>query len=186
RTMSDSETNKREEQHVEFISLLSRHEPVIRASIQAIVRRPEDVDEVMQAVSIAAWKKFDTLTEPQGFAKWACVIARYEILKFQRARATDRFHLDEDLVEKLTNEGAEEVEKRSGRIRHLEVCLNRLPGPRRELVMQAYEPGSSIKDLAIELGKSVDGLYQLLRRIRLELKRCVERRLVETGKGGAA
>ena len=83
--------------HEAFIALLTKHEPVIRASIHAVIRRPEDVDEVMQAVSIIAWRKFDTLTEPEGFPKWACVIARYEILKFQRARATDRFQLDETL-----------------------------------------------------------------------------------------
>lgn len=176
--MSDSNDS-----HEIFIALLTKHEPVIRATIHAVIRRPEDVDEVMQAVSLVAWRKFDSVTNADGFAKWACVIARYEILKFQRARATDRFQLDEDLVEKLTEEGAEEIPARSQRIIHLEACLKRLPEQRRELVMQAYEPGCSIKDLARELGKSKDGLYQLLRRIRLELKRCVEKR--SAIKGGA-
>lgn len=35
--------------------------------------------------------------------------------------------------------------------------------------------------LADQLGKSEDALYQLLRRLRLELKRCVELGLTEEG-----
>ena len=170
--------------HETFIALLATHEPVIRATIRAVIRRPEDVDEVMQSVSIVAWRKFDSVTDSDGFAKWACVIARYEILKFQRGKARERFQLDESLVEKITAEGAEEVPVRSRRITHLEVCLQLLPEARRRLVMEAYEPGRSIKDLAIAQGKTTDGLYQLLRRIRLKLKQCVERRTAK--EGGAA
>ena len=88
-------------------------------------------------------------------------------------------------MEKLTEEGAEEIPARSQRIRHLEACLKKLPEARRDLVMQAYEPGSSIKNIAIQLGKSADGIYQLLRRIRLNLKRCVERQTAQS-KGGRA
>ncbi|MFT5469088.1 MAG: RNA polymerase sigma-70 factor (ECF subfamily) [Verrucomicrobiales bacterium] len=167
--------------HETFIALLTKHEPVIRASIRAVIRRPEDVDEVMQAVSIVAWRKFDSMTDVEGFPKWACVIARYEILKFQGKKSRDRFQLDAALAEKITTEGVEETPARSQRISHLEVCLGQLPESRRSLVMEAYEPGRSIKDLAISQGKTTDGLYQLLRRIRLKLKRCVEGRTAKEG-----
>ena len=57
---------------------------------------------------------------------------------------------------------------------HLEACLEKLPDSRRALVLQAYAQGCSMKALAERLGKSQDGLYQLLRRIREELRQCVE------------
>lgn len=160
--------------HEMFIKLLTKHEGIIRASIRAVIRRTEDVDEVMQAVSLVAWRRFDSVTDVEGFAKWACVIARYEILKFRRAKARDRLELDEVLVAKIIDEGAAEVSVRSQRIAHLEGCLKRLPEPRRLLVMKLYSPGCSMKTVAEQMGKSPEGLYQLLRRIRLELKRCVE------------
>lgn len=163
-----------DESHEKFIELLARHEGVIRASVRAIVRRPEDVDEVMQAVSLTAWRRFDAVTDTEGFAKWACVIARYEILKFQRQKARDRFELDEALIAKIVDEGAEETKSRSHRMAHLQDCLSKLPEVRRGLVLQAYAPGVSMKEIAERSGKSEDGLYQLLRRIRLELKHCVE------------
>jgi len=160
-----------------FVALLSRHEPVIRATIRAGVQGHDHVDEVMQRVSIAAWRKFDTLTSPDGFAKWACVIARYEILKFRRGRVRDRLQFDDELVAKFTAESAEMVSMRSRRIAHLEGCLEELPDDRRELVLRAYQRGISSRDLAHEMGRKPDALYQLLRRIRVTLMLCVERRL---------
>ena len=64
--------------------------------------------------------------------------------------------------------------------------LNKLPELRRLLVMQVYAPGCSMKDVAERMGKSQDGLYQLLRRIRLELKECVEVQASTDGDRGLA
>ena len=167
--------------HAAFIQLLSRHEPVIRASIRSVVRRPEDVDEVMQMTSLAAWNKFNMFQDHDQFAKWACVIARYETLRFRRNQARDRFELNPDLVTLIVDEAAEESPIRSQRLELLEACLQKLPEGRRALVMQAYQPGRSIEDFAHEIGKNRDALYQLLRRIRMTLMKCVDSRLASEG-----
>jgi RNA polymerase sigma-70 factor (ECF subfamily) len=167
-----------------FLALLLRHERMVRAAIRGVVHREEDVDEVMQAVSLVAWRKFDSLTDREGFGRWACMIARHEVLKFQRARARDRFVLDEALVERILEEGEAECEVRGRRLSLLERCLEKLPQARRDLLLQAYTPGCTTRAMAERLGRSEDGLYQLLRRLRLELKQCVEGHLLE--EGGAA
>ena len=167
-------TTNSDDSHEMFIRLLTKHERVIRASIRAVIRRTEDVDEVMQAVSLVAWRRFESVTDVEGFAKWACVIARHEILKFQRTKARDRMELDEALVMTICDEGAEEVSVHSRSLTHLEGCLKRMTESQRLLVLKVYAPGCSIKAVARQMGKSPEGLYQLLRRIRLELKRCVE------------
>jgi len=177
--MNDSDAN-----HEAFIMLLLRHEPMVRAAIRAVVHRAEDVDEVMQAVSLVAWRKFDLLTDREGFGRWACVIARHEVLKFQRGRARDRFVLDEALVERILEEGEAECSVRGRRLSLLERCLEKLPETRRKLLLQVYSPGCTARAVAEQLGKSEDALDQLLRRLRLELKRCVELGLAE--EGGAA
>ena len=115
--------------------LLLRHEPMVRAAIRAVVHRAEDVDEVMQAVSLVAWRKFDSLTDHEGFGRWACVIARYEVLKFLRSRARDRLMLDESLVERILAESEDEDAIRRRRLSLLERCLEKLPQERRELLL---------------------------------------------------
>lgn len=167
-----------------FIMLLLRHESMVRAAIRSVVHRAEDVDEVMQAVSLAAWRKFDSLTDREGFGRWACVIARHEVLKFQRSRARDKFVLDESLVEQIMKEGEAEISVRDRSLTSLERCLEKLPESRRRVLLHVYSPGCTTRALAEQLGKSEDALYQLLRRLRLELKRCVELGLTE--EGGAA
>lgn len=167
-----------------FLTQLLRHEPMVRGAIRAVVHRTEDVDEIMQAVSLVAWRKFESLTDAEGFGHWVCMIARYEVLKFQRARARDRFVLDEALMERIMEEGEAECEVHGKRLTLLERCVEKLPQARRDLLLEAYTPGCTTRAMAQRLGKSEDGLYQLLRRLRVELKHCVELSMAE--EGGAA
>lgn len=161
-----------------FVQLLAKHEPEIRAFIRASLPSSHDVAEVMQNVSLIAWKKFRELNAAEtDFARWVCVIARFEILKFRRSLARDRFVLDDDLVQMLCEEGEVEISQRAEEARQLEHCLERLPDARREFVLEAYKAGTSIVDLARQRGKKPDAMYQLLRRIRLELEACIRRRL---------
>ena len=89
-----------------FVQLLAKHEPEIRAFIRASLPSSHDVAEVMQNVSLVAWNKFSELENTDsGFAKWVCVIARFEIMKFRRGLARDRFVLDEDVVRLLLRRG---------------------------------------------------------------------------------
>ena len=160
----------------EFLRLLTRHDPMIRAYIRASVTDPSDVADVMQNVSVIAWKKFSVLDNPEtDFGRWACVIARYEIMKFRRGKARDRLVLDPDVVEVIAEEGIEDIEEREHWIKALRYCLQKLPASRRELLRQAYQADTSIIDLAAGMGKKPNAVYQILSRLRLSLADCIER-----------
>lgn len=162
-----------------FLRLWTRHEPELRAFVRAGVPRTPQVDEVMQEVSLVAWRKFPTLPDPAQFPRWACLIARYEILMSRRRHARDRLVLDEDILEKLAEEGAEEMSLRHQQLEALDGCIEKLPRERRDLALAAYAPETSMKALAAQMGRSEGSLYQLLARIRQELLRCVERTLTQ-------
>lgn len=159
--------------------LWTHHEPELRAFVHACIPQAAEVDEVIQAVSLAAWRKFPALTDHAQFPRWACLIARYEILMARRRHARGRLVLDEDIVAKLADEGAEEMSVRHHQLDALDDCIARLPRERRELALAAYAPETSMKELAAKLGRTEGSLYQLLARIRQELLRCVERTLAQ-------
>lgn len=160
----------------EFLRLLARHDPAIRAYVRASIPDPADVADVMQNVSVIAWKKFSVLDNPEtDFGRWACVIARYEIMKFRRGKARDRLVLDADIVERIADEGIEEAPERESWIKALQYCMEKLPESRRALLVEAYHPDSSIKELAAEMDKKPNALYQTLSRLRLTLVDCIER-----------
>jgi len=165
--------------HEDFLRLWTHHEPELRSFVRACVPRATQADEVMQEVSLVAWRKFSTLEDTAQFPRWACLIARYEILMSRRAHARDRLVLDEDIVEKLAEEGIEEMPLRHRQLDALDGCVGKLPPERRQLALAAYAPGVSMKDLAAQLGRSEGSLYQLLARIRQELLRCVDRTLAQ-------
>jgi RNA polymerase sigma-70 factor, ECF subfamily len=163
--------------HESFLRLWTHHEPELRAFVRACLPRAGEVDEVMQETSLVAWRKFATLGEASQFPRWACVIARFEVLKFRRAHARDRLVLDEDIIERLTEEGAEEMPLRHRQLDALDGCIGKLPRERCDLALAAYAGAISMKDLAAQIGRTEGSLYQLLARIRQELLRCVEQTL---------
>ncbi|HCN77698.1 MAG TPA: RNA polymerase subunit sigma-24 [Verrucomicrobiales bacterium] len=162
-----------------FLRLWTHHEPELRTFVHACLPCAAEVDEVMQEVSLVAWRKFSTLEDHGQFPRWACLIARYEILMARRRHARDRLVLDEDIVEKLAEEGAEEMSERHRQLNALDDCVAKLPRERRELALAAYAPETSMKELAARLGRTEGSLYQLLARIRQELLRCVEHTLAQ-------
>ena len=165
------------DKHESFISLLSKHGGMLRGMIRNGVRGQTEVDEVMQRVSLIAWKKFGQLNDPSGFPKWAATIARFELMKFRRERARDRLQFNDTVTEMLMTESIEETEIRDHRIHLLEECLNELPEDRRELLMQRYKSEASTKELAKLIGRTPEALYQMMSRLRMTLLLCVERKL---------
>lgn len=162
-----------------FLRLWTQHEPQLRAFVYACLPRAAEVDEVMQEVSLVAWRKFPTLEDHAQFPRWACLIAKYEILMARRRHARSRLVLDDDIMEKLAEEGAEEMSVRHQQLDALDRCIAKLPLQRRQLVMAAYAPETSIKTLAAQIGRTEGSLYQLLARTRKDLLRCVERTLTQ-------
>ena len=161
--------------HESFVRALARHERVIRAYIRgAGISRPEDVDEIVQEVSLIAWQKFSQLENVEEFPRWACVIARYRVLEFRRNRFRDRLVLNEKVFDLLLEEALNETDCQDARLRQLERCLDQLPPASQKLVKAAYEPGASIDELARSAGKKANALYQQLWRLRRLLRKCVE------------
>jgi RNA polymerase sigma-70 factor (ECF subfamily) len=165
------------DKHESFISLLSKHGGMLRGMIRNGVRGHTEVDEVMQRVSLIAWKKFGQLNDPSDFPRWAAAIARFEIMKFRRERARDRLQFNDRVTQMLMTEAIEETEIRDHRIHLLEECLDELPEDRRELLMQRYKSEASTKELAKLIGRTPEALYQMMSRLRMTLLLCVERKM---------
>ncbi|MEC8557093.1 MAG: sigma-70 family RNA polymerase sigma factor [Planctomycetota bacterium] len=160
--------------HESFLRLWMQHEPDLRAFVRSCCPKAQEVDDVMQEVSVAALRKFSTLDDHAAFGAWACLIARYELLSARRRFARDRLVLAEDIVQLLADEGADELPLRERQLRALDQCINQLPRERRELALAAYCKDTTIRELAAQLNRTEGSLYQLLSRIRKELYRCMQ------------
>ncbi len=162
-----------------FVQLFARHEPSLRSFVRPLVRTWDDVEEVIQQTCLVLWRKYADFRPGSDFLTWSCTIARFEVLKFRRSRARDRHLFGEELIALLADEGAEESRRKESERRALDVCIERLRPPQRELIERCYGSGMNINEVAESLGRSATGLYKALNRIRQALFECIERSLAQ-------
>ena len=167
----------------QFVSLFTRHEPALRAFVRSLVFTWDDADEVMQNTGLVLWRKFDSFDPETDFMKWACVVARFEVLAWRRDKARDRHVFDADLVNLLAEEAAEEHEVLTQERRALQVCLQKLPEKQRRTIMAAYEPGVRLNQVAAALGKTATAFYKTLNRARGGLLQCIESEVLREERG---
>lgn len=170
----DSENARYEE----FVARFAHHEPDLRRFIRSLLPTWTDADEVLQQTAIVLWRKFDLYDPTTNFMKWACVVARFEALAYRRKMARDRLVFREDVMEVLSEESLEEIDRRDREHEALRECLGGLPEKQRQLVTLAYTPGVKVKELAAEAGSSAAAFYMRLKRIRRQLLECVEAKTV--------
>ncbi len=157
--------------------LLMHHRTALYGYIFACVRNHADAEDILQNVSVAVMESIDQLRDDSGFLPWSREIARRRILAHKRAVQRERA-LDPDLVRCLA-EAADRVEKHepaSEQRTALMTCLEGLPPTSRKLIAQRYG-GVDANRLAQQFGRSVQAIYAQIKRIKLILRSCVERRL---------
>ena len=165
-----------------FLAMFARHERSIRAYVRSLLPSSNDVDDVMQEVGLACWKKFATFDDaaaPSGFVRWACVVARFEVLCFRRQCARDRLLLSEDVMQLLAQDAEHRLEKAEAERNAVEHCLQKFQAAERRLLLSVHTPGDSVARVAAELGQQARRLYTKVNHLRDLLAACVRRELAE-------
>lgn len=171
--------------HEAFLRLYTKFEGNLRAFVASLLPTWEGVDEVMQESSVVLWRKFAQFDQSaeSGFLDWAFMIARYEVLKYRRRRATDRLRFSDDVFELLAATAESVTATQDERLRLLRECVASLEPAQLELAQAVYENGAAIKDVAERIGRSPTGLYKALARIRNRLANCVKSKLASAAEG---
>lgn len=163
----------------EFVRLLVAHEPHLRGFLRALLPAWDDVDEVMQETSLVAWRKFSQLERGTNFMAWAAAIARFEALKHLRTCRRDRLVFSPEVLDLIADEYAAEPEALARERAALENCLGKLDAMSRELLRLSYQPGAKFHEIAAQAGKSVQGYYKTIQRLRARLLDCIRTELKE-------
>ncbi|MEP3481395.1 MAG: sigma-70 family RNA polymerase sigma factor [Fuerstiella sp.] len=187
-TPIDSQSDDREQRYHEFVALLSRHEASIRRFVRSLLPSASSVDDVVQDTALECWKKFADF-QPENadhaqaeFIRWACVIAKFKVLSWQRDQQRDRLIFTEGVIERLAAAAIDGICQQQRNA--IEECLQSLPTHQRQLVLSTHSPGQSVAAIAIETGQSARRLYSNLNAIRKRLLNCVQQKLAtETSNG---
>lgn len=165
--------------------LLLEHRSALMAYILAAVRNHADADDIFQESSLAIATSFSQLRDENGFLPWAREIARRRILSHVRQNK-QLLLIDDELLDQLSQaaERIDQQEQQRKESQHhiLHTCLEQLPTESRRMLAMRYDsPTPPVESIARQFGRSVQGTYALLKRIRLVLRDCVDGKLSQEG-----
>lgn len=175
-TVADAEV-ARVPPDAEFVQLFTRHQRRLFLLILAQIHDPIEAEEVLQNVNVIIWKKCGQFQPGTNFLAWAAAIGNYEVLKYRSRRMRERLVFSDEFLTTVAADAVERSEELEQRRMALKDCIQKLRSQDRELIQQRYAPGETGKNLAEQVGRPANSVYQSLGRIRRTLMECIQRRM---------
>jgi RNA polymerase sigma-70 factor (ECF subfamily) len=160
----------------QFLSLFLRSEREIFRYVAALIPNMTDAEDIVQQTAMALWEKFDAYDPAQPFTPWACRFALNKARQWIERRQRWQLLLEHGLGEELAQRRQELQPEFELRLKHLEVCLGKLPTGQRSLIEAYYYKRTEVEDLAESFGRTAAATYKMLQRTRQALQHCVESR----------
>jgi RNA polymerase sigma-70 factor (ECF subfamily) len=174
---TESAATAHDDRVAEFLELYSSHYPRLQFYVTALLPSANDASDVLQETSMVLWRKFDSFEMGTNFFAWASKIARLQIMKYRERQGRAARLFDTNLLETLAVEAGDEQFIRIMPLQALENCLGKLSDADRSLIQRRYQPGTTVQQLAAEVGRTANSLSKSLGRIRRALLECIHRTL---------
>ena len=165
----------------DFVRLFTQSQRAIYLYIIPLVSSAADAEEVLQETNVVIWSKWAQFEPGTNFVAWGRAIARLEVFRFRRRSSKRCQLLGDEVIELIASETEEQPNDFDLRRDALAECVGKLREKDRELIQMRYAVGSTGDDVANELGRTANSVYQSIGRIRRTLMECVKRRLASTG-----
>lgn len=157
--------------------LFVQHQQVVLYYVLTIEPNLGDAQDIVQETFLTVTRKAETYQLGTNFPAWACVVARYQALQFQRTRARAAARLDDDVLEMLYGEDGPAPEILGPRTQALKHCLGKLPPKAADLIRRRYHLGQMPEDIAPAVGWTPNSVRVALSRVRQTLRACVDQSL---------
>jgi RNA polymerase sigma-70 factor len=163
-----------------FATLWTQSQTSVFAVISATVTDFADAEDVLQKVSSIAVSKFDNFDtdgDANAFVAWTIAIARFEILRHLRDRATDRHEYIAESLEQIAEAFEDIAPEYDKRREALAECMQHVKGRSRDVLEQRYGAGLKTSAIARLLGLTPGNVSVILNRAYRKLRECVDGRI---------
>ncbi len=172
--MPEESSNAGEDRTEEFLLLLNEHEAALSAYVHALVRDPNDAEDILQETRLVMWRHFSQFEPGTYFRAWARKIAFHQILGYRR-RSKRQTALSDEALELLANELSRHEARHDRRAAALRKCVRQLSRPHRQIFLMRYSRDMEIGEIAAAVDRTEGAVYRLLSRLRASLQDCVNR-----------
>lgn len=163
----------------QFVQALTSSQAPLLAYISCLLGDVHDANTVLQETNLVLWRKANEFPEIKNFLAWARGVAYFQALAFLRDHKRDKLIFSQEVIEHLVAE-REEIDFDERRLA-LRDCVAQLEGKKRELIQKRYTASKRIGLIAKELQMSEGSVKMALKRIRVSLMKCVNKRLELAG-----
>jgi len=157
----------------ELVQLMMQNQRRIFAYIMTLVPSRTDAEDILQEASLTICEKFSEFKIGTNFYSWACQIAYWKVRAARKKFATSKVVFNEEVLEVISQTRVELEEELDYRHGALSRCLQKLNERDRRMVLVRYESGHNVKAAAQACGRTIQGAYKALTRIRKNLYDCV-------------
>lgn len=156
-------------------TLFVQHQQAVMAFVLSLEPGLHEAEEIVQETFVTASRKASTWTAGTNFFAWACAIAHFSTLSFQRDRGRSRRRLAEDVVELLAEHADDDFSVFQGRVTALRGCLKGLAPKAHQLINLRYHAGQMPEQIAGEIDWTANAVRVALTRARDALRKCLDR-----------
>lgn len=157
----------------ELLQLMMKYQRRIFAYIHTLVPSRSDAEDILQETSLTICEKFKDFELGTNFYSWACQIAYWKVRAARKKYATAKVVFNQEVLDVITQTRSEMEEELDVRHVALSRCLQKLNERDRRMVLTRYESGKNVSAAAQACGRTVQGAYKALNRIRKVLFDCV-------------
>jgi len=148
-----------------FGGLVDRHKKSVYGIVSGMVDRPDEVDDLVQDVFVAAYKSIGRFRGDAKFSTWLHAIAVNTTLRHMKKMKIRRaFSLDDPAQSEYQSGDLSpgQAHEKAERDREIRAAVKSLPDKQRTVVVLHYFEGLSCQEIAETLGCSVGTIWSRL------------------------
>lgn len=163
----------------DFVQKLTSCQPALQVYVTGMVPRRADVDDIIQEVNLALWRKRSRYNPEHDFLRWALGFAMVEVRNFKGKSARARIWFSDAVLELLAIDWPRDASFAEDRREALAACMTKLARRERDVLEAYYGRGVRVDKIASEMSASLSRIYKILTRARNLLRGCVQRSLAQ-------
>ena len=153
-----------------FCTIVSRYQSLLCSVAYSAVGDIKHSEDIAQETFVEAWKKLETLNDPEKLKSWLCGILRFKVSRHRRKAVNQPLESAEDITEgqdyEASQMGLEESAIREQERTLLWQTLEKIPENYREPLVLFYREHHSVAHVASELDLTEEVVKQRLSRGR--------------------
>jgi RNA polymerase sigma factor (sigma-70 family) len=173
---------------VEAFRQLVRYERMIKGYAYAILRDFQAAEDIYQDIAVLVIQRVQDLpAEAPRTAAWLRETTRLKCLEHARRRKKLPLVFPEDILTVMAEDFAAD-QPGDGRKEELyelmERCLGKLRGSARQVVEARFRDNRGCNEIAGMLGRTVQAVYNIIKRSRMAIDDCIRAHVVRFQSGG--